>query len=406
MALENASSDPAALKVRVIGEDGLPTHSFNLYLGGNDAWTAVVDRDADGRLIMRTRDPSCAVPRGEETSRGWVQVTDTQTTRGWIEVIEMAELGFDEEASGAAANLIGSAGASIPSDCPQLERAWGEGGYWTIDPTVDALPPTGAIAGELSMISVEAGKLATYRAVAIARFTVEPLHSAPESRTPDLRDANSAVGDGVVSAVIVDGHRIEDRWEDALDAVNAALMVSKASGRFVSSPTISAESSVEVTFPTWAFRANADGSIRAPFFASETDDPGERIFAHVLNENGVPFDINPHTECDPPPCPNEYVIAEAAFSSLVVDPSLWANSSGVVPTGGLTSGFIELEMYARNPLENPNSGNRYVGLPLLVFLKRDYGNGDLRDAQGRRVRANYSDILPMRRTPLVRVPAP
>lgn len=109
--------------------------------------------------------------------------------------------------------------------------------------------------------------------------------------------------------------------------------------------------------------------------------------------------------CDPGPCSTQFLQATGALTTFPVSQQRTV-AADLVATDGRQSGFIELSAYGANsnPFLNEASGNVYVGAPAIMLIQRTYRNGQLQDADGNNVRANYSDILSMRRT--VRVDEP
>lgn len=404
LTVEN-SGQAVALKLRVVdGTSGDAFWSLNLYLGNADVWTAVVMQDPEGLLVVRTRDRSCIVPEGRQTGDVMQFDTGLPVTRGLIEVVEMGELTNEVRRSAHAAEHVGAPGQSFPIDCDQLVDAWSESGYWSLNEETDIAPPRGRVSGELSNIDIDEGTVYSYQAFALADFSFQSIHTAPESLRPGLQNANSDTDDGTVISVIDTGsEQVIDHWDDPIDAVNAALIGYEFQGRYIVAESIGAETNVHITLPTWSFRFDENGMTRPPFERPSNFTDGAPFGYDAFDETGSPF--GGFTSCEPTPCRTEALQGIGALTTLPVDPNGRDRTDDRIITGARDSGYINVVSGgARIPFSNAISGNAYIGVPAIMLIQRTYSNGQLRDDAGNRVRANFSDILPMRRT--VRIDEP
>lgn len=399
LTIENTGMDVVALKLRVIdGKSGEAFWASNLYLSGNDVWTATLMANSEGRLIIRTRDASCLVPQGLAIENSIQFNTESDTAVGFIEVVEMGVLINETEDSAAAARIYGSVNTASPQDCMQLANAWSAQGYWTLDPLVDLAPPKGEITGELSTINVPEGTLYSYHATALANYSLRSNHTDPAEFQPDLRDTYSETDDGTVISMIDTGQGlIVDRWNNPIHAVNAALIGQKFQGRFVVAASIGAQTELHVTLPTWALRFDESGLVRPPFEASNGFSEGVRFTDVAYDENGIrtlPIPI----ECSPFPCRDQFLQVSGAISTFPIEPGFRHSSAVRIAADGRASGYVEISATGvRQPLTNETSGNVYRGAPAIMLIQRTYTNGKLTDEAGNAVRANYSDIMQLRR---------
>ena len=207
LSIVNTTPDAKAVKVRILeGRTSAEVLDFNLFLSPNDVWTAaIIPSDASdtsaGRII--TADRSCtspAIPAAGEPFRNFQYVGQAaglgrdlaRTREGYVERIEMAKL------TGATAAAITHSGG-IPDDCSVVQ---------VVDQTdinADAEFPTSGLMGTGTLINVNTGLDAGYKADALEAFNPIPVVTGPGFTTPSLQEAfppssvvfNSGYFDGV-----------------------------------------------------------------------------------------------------------------------------------------------------------------------------------------------------------------
>jgi hypothetical protein len=187
-----------AVKVRFLeGKTSSEVLDFNLFLSANDVWTAaVIPADATstsaGRII--TADNSCTSPgpiglagadfRNFQYAAGLrgsalPGVGLERTREGYVEIIEMGALGA------TTSPFVTHNSAGIPANCTAVR-----------DPSfvpADILPPRGGLMGTGTLINVNNGQDAGYKADALEAFSVVPQYTVPTSVTPSLGNAQPAV---------------------------------------------------------------------------------------------------------------------------------------------------------------------------------------------------------------------
>jgi hypothetical protein len=197
----NTTSSSKAVKVRVLeGKTSSEVLDFNLFLSPNDVWTAaIIPADAtatsSGRLI--TADNSC-------TSPGPIGLTGTdfrnyqyaaglggaalpgvgldRTREGYVEIIEMGTL-----LGATAANVTHSATTGIPANCAAVR------GAAFVPPAGEITAPSGGLMGTGTLINVNNGQDAGYKADALDAFSNVVQYTVPTSITPQLGNASPAV---------------------------------------------------------------------------------------------------------------------------------------------------------------------------------------------------------------------
>src|SRR5262249_48621395 len=144
---------------------------FNLYLSPFDVWVAAVAENGAGGASVFTNDNSCTVPpipaagqpfrtaafdgsiSGQPKDGGPTGIA--RVREGYVELIEMGVVvndnGVDPHHSTLSAITHGSSG--VPSNCNQVVKAWGGGGYWISDPLDDITSPDGGLFGSGSVIN-------------------------------------------------------------------------------------------------------------------------------------------------------------------------------------------------------------------------------------------------------------
>jgi len=199
LSVVNTTSRAKAVKVRVLeGKTSAEVLDFNLFLSPNDVWTAAIIPSGTGATdpaAMVTADRSCTAPVGNlpvanggqvfrnyQYSTGGDALPGTgleRTREGYVEIIEMGAL----TGTWAAAATHNSAG--VPANCavfnapPPLTPS-----------SIEA--PTGGLMGTGTLINVNNGQDAGYKADALEAFRNASVYTDPGFITPSLADASPA----------------------------------------------------------------------------------------------------------------------------------------------------------------------------------------------------------------------
>ena len=196
ISVVNTTTIAKAVKVRVLeGKTSAEVLDFNLFLSPNDVWTAaIIPNDATatapGRLL--TADTSCTRPRIETAgvvfrnfqysvagSADALPGTGLERTReGYVEILEMGAL------SGATAAAV-THGATF--NCGVVQA----GGFITV-PTGQIIPPRGGLMGTGTLINVNNGRDAGYKADALDGWSNAVNYTDSGFVTPRLDDAQPA----------------------------------------------------------------------------------------------------------------------------------------------------------------------------------------------------------------------
>jgi hypothetical protein len=199
LSVVNTTSDAKAIKVRVLeGRTSAEVLDFNLFLSANDVWTAAIipvnaTDTSGGKLI--TADASCTapgIPAGGQEFRNYQYVAQAaglgrgldRTREGYVEMIEMASL------SGAAAAAVTHVNG-VPANCtyvrvPSYAAINGSGS--------EVFPPTGGLMGTGTLINVNNGLDAGYKADALEAYNTLGAITATGATVPALADVFPAVG--------------------------------------------------------------------------------------------------------------------------------------------------------------------------------------------------------------------
>jgi hypothetical protein len=203
LSVVNTTSAAKALKVRVIeGKTSAEVLDFNLYLSPNDVWTAAIvptntTANAAGRLI--TADNSCTSPAvglaGQDfrnyqylpttVGGGGAHLPGTgldRTREGYVEIIEMGVL------TGTWAAAVTHNTAGVPANCAFVQQQTA-----SPVPSGNIVPPQGGLMGTGTLINVNNGQDAGYKADALEAWSNVQQFSVPSLTTPNLGSASPAV---------------------------------------------------------------------------------------------------------------------------------------------------------------------------------------------------------------------
>ena len=196
ISVVNTTSVAKAVKVRILeGKTSAEVLDFNLFLSPNDVWTAaIIPNDATatapGRLI--TTDTSCtrpAIPAGGVPFRNFqysvagsadaLPGTGLERTReGYVEILEMGAL------SGTTASAITHTASGSPLNCNVVLAT-----AFTTVPAGQILPPRGGLMGTGTLINVNSGRDAGYKADALDGWRNASIYTDSGFVTPNLSDA-------------------------------------------------------------------------------------------------------------------------------------------------------------------------------------------------------------------------
>jgi hypothetical protein len=199
LSVVNTTSIAKAVKVRVLeGKTSAEVLDFNLFLSPNDVWTAAIipsdtTATSPGRII--TLDTSCtrpAIQSGGEPFRNYqynvagsadaLPGTGLERTReGYVEMLEMGTL------SGATAAAVTHNSAGIPANCGVVQAA-----TFTTIPAGQINAPTGGLMGTGTLINVNSGRDAGYKADALDAWRNAAFYTDSGFTQPNLGDATPA----------------------------------------------------------------------------------------------------------------------------------------------------------------------------------------------------------------------
>jgi hypothetical protein len=417
LSIINTQAGGKAVKVRFLeAMDGRDTLAFNVYLSPYDTWVAQV-AEKDGGAALFTNDNTCtvpAIPKTYESAMVFSTVafdgtipgpmptdggpTDIGRTRdGYIEIIEMGTV-----TNGTHNTLKAITHSSgMPNDCAQIVGAWK--GYWKDDASADVSSPSGGLFGSATILDIDRGTVSAYNADAIAQFYLrgsQPVHTAPESLTPNL-----STGTSKSSVTFVDDATLTTPFDRSIDAVSSLFMADQLMNEYVISPSIGAATEWVLTYPTKRFYTD-------PFYLPDAQvaaKPFDKIFGQFAStscstvdrspfnreeatiSNGVGFPEKP-PEPQPPTC---YAAQVATFAqdggeSLILGSKRRTNFVSYAPfqSGWGLVTFGSDTKYPSHQLTGSN-GNVFYGLPVTGFGVTLYVNGSLHG-----VLSNYTMLTP------------
>ncbi|HYC34803.1 MAG TPA: hypothetical protein VEC19_00140 [Usitatibacter sp.] len=231
LSIVNTTTRAKAVKVRVIeGKTSAEVLDFNLFLSPNDVWTAAIVPGAGAADAARivTADLSCTNPvgnlrvaNGGEPFRNFLYATGgdalpgtglDRTREGYVEMIEMGTL------TGAWATAVTHNATGNPANCAVVQ------GSPLTPSSIEA--PSGGLIGTGTLINVNNGQDAGYKADALEAFRSTALYSDPDSLLPNLTSALPA------TSVVV---RAGDR-----DATGASVQITAYRNTFVTTSGVPA----------------------------------------------------------------------------------------------------------------------------------------------------------------------
>ncbi len=197
LSVVNTTSRAKAVKVRVLeGKTSSEVLDFNLFLSANDMWTAAIipsssAAGAPGHLV--TADVSCtnpAIPAGGVDFRNFQYASGSggvslpgkgldRTREGYVEMLEMGVLSGTWEV--AVTHVAG-----VPANCTVVQ------GPAATPPAGEINPPAGGLMGTGTLINVNNGEDAGYKADALDAWSNAVQYSVPSLTTPNLGSATPA----------------------------------------------------------------------------------------------------------------------------------------------------------------------------------------------------------------------
>jgi hypothetical protein len=211
ISVVNTTSSAKAVKVRFLeGKTSSEVLDFNLFLSSNDVWTAAVvpsSSAAGAPAKIITADKSCTAPAiglsgtefrnyqyaGGAGGSALPGVGLDRTREGYVEILEMTTL-----AAGTTATAITHVNG-VPPNCSGVASA-----AFTV-PALEQLPPQGGLMGTGTLINVNNGQDAGYKADALEAWSNTPQYTAPTVTNPALDNATPAVSLVVNAGTIVGG---------------------------------------------------------------------------------------------------------------------------------------------------------------------------------------------------------
>lgn len=264
ISVVNTQNNAKIVKVRFLeGKASREVLDFNLFLSPNDVWTGAIVATADGARIA-TNDNSCVTPNDLFTRAPGVleafknfQYTATpysaagtsldRTREGYVEILEMAVVTL----AGVVGYMTHNS-AGIPGNCAALDpldNFTGNTNTIRFPNTGAALtvPPTGGLAGRMSIINPTTGANYSYDATALDQWTTTIQYSEAGNTAPDL--GSPGVADAI-SNVFVNGGVVRTQWAQSIDAVSATMMRDSVTNEFILDSATGSSTDWVVTFPT------------------------------------------------------------------------------------------------------------------------------------------------------------
>ncbi|MEM6935413.1 MAG: hypothetical protein AAF552_03095 [Pseudomonadota bacterium] len=303
ISVTNGSSRPKALKVVVReAKQGQAVLRFNLYIRGGDSWSALLGAEPDDRRpFVSTVDSTCTVPSILTQNDGLLPNgapsvalrsnlidddpdVERRLGEGYVEIFEMGELTGD------------AAAFTNDQDCFGLHTAWiAPDGFWSIDASVNLLPPAGGLEGRALLVEAATGVSYDYVPVALKGFSVRQQHSEPtEVGESELSNANSSLEtNGVLATVFTDQGGVDLLWRSGIEAVSAALSQASLAASYRISEALEISTDAILVFPTRRYfedEAFAPADLPVPilpFRSTFSDERGAPTRVPVLIANSA-----------------------------------------------------------------------------------------------------------------------
>lgn len=436
LTVVNTTDEGKAVKVRFLeGRNSREVLDFNLYMSPFDTWTAAVYATgaSPAAAAVKTTDQSCTVPsntllqagvtfRNNAFTGGADYVggnNDTgpdtldRTREGYIEMIEMGTV--TDATAHATLDAITHING-VPASCAQVVGAWGTGGYWTGDSTIDIGAPDGGLFGTAEVVNGGEGTIAGFSADAVQGFYVGGVtsaqHTNPGNVTPNIASASSDVAYTFsFNAVTGTVQPAATTFTTGRDAVSAVFMVDDIYNTYEVDPATGSSTEWVVTFPTKRFYVDEKETavVIAPFdeLFGETIDGASCspvALSYRDREEGTttsPVDFSPPpTTAGTALCWEAQVVSynETGSSSAILGATLVAN---IPLAAGFTAGWADISfdpgviglVAPAHTLVGVGSAggantNTFVGLPATGFSLQNYVNSNVTAG----VLANYSGL--------------
>ena len=414
LSVVNTTDYGKAVKIRFReAYDSREVLDFNIYLSPYDVWTGTVQESTtgSGAAQVTTNDMTCTVPTlygnpqdfrtyefdGVTKPNDNGPSDNSRTREGYVEIIEMGvadlvtmpgALVWDQNGNGIPDYLHSN---SVPDNCAGLIAAWGA--QWNTAPNTGLLPPMGGIFGALGILNVATGTEIAVAAVGLEDVFTTPQHNDTGTLAPTLAQADP---ESVV--MLNDGGPLgqdvtvyADTWGfgPTINGVSAVLMADSVMNQWSVNPAVDANTGWVVTFPTkWAHTDPlVVGAVATPPFTDvfgsndlfPAGDACEEVGVIVYDreENSVVpsgLDFSPT-----PVAPGVYLCYEANMVQFGGSDTLSAQNTVLTYTNlPGNNGWMNLSMTA-DPLHAmvADSGNVYVGLPVVGFRATVLGNANV-----------------------------
>ena len=365
--LINTTPEPKVVNVRFReGANNKNVMSFMVYLGAFDYWDGVlILNQSSNKTKLITQDASCTFPNF--ISHQGVEFVnylytgefidaygdgDERLREGYVEVIEMGVL------TGASALAVSlDSQTSQIRDCSFLENSW-LNGPWQIDPSVDILPPSGGLSGNISLINVEQAYAVNVEPTILEDFSDQHLHAFLENEFPALTNGNTR-------STIIDSNsnRINTNWPTGIEAVNAVLTSSLISNEYDFRIDYGGTTDWVITMPTRQY--NTENK------KSNTDK--NKISNKGLN--CLPYNLSIFDREQQSVGPFQSSLCHATNNLAFINQedslsNIFSSFFSTLITSPFESGRITMSFDQKKPIPNENS--KIVGSPVIGFAAQRY----------------------------------
>ena len=411
LSVVNTTASAKAVKVRFLeGKNSREVLDFNLFLSGNDVWTAAITANAAGGASVSSSDKSCILP--QQLAAGGQPFVNFQyagidkaddsldrTREGYVEIIEMARY-WDTSTTSINVTHVGG----TPYACGDMTDA------------IAAQSPitgNGGLFGAVTLINVLEGSAYSQDATALDNFATNGDIYVPAGYAdPSLSDVNPPV-----SVVIANGSAVITDWgfvaapDQDIDAVSAVLMHDSVINEYVTEPTILANTDWVVTMPTKnKYVAVGTGAAIPPFQSNfdgtkgSCDDVSIKTWDREEKSPSTPGGFSP----PPPPGKKSALCWEANVLTFQANGVLGSTNSKLV--GGIgannqVNGWAKLTFLysgatliggATTTVSLSTNGTSttfvtsatYAGLPVVGFAVQAYNN-NLIVVNGKNIQSTY-----------------